>query len=65
MRYITGVPQIREQPEAQIASFVRYWEERGLGLWAVEAKATGAFIGFVGLPYQEEWPKGDHKTEVG
>jgi RimJ/RimL family protein N-acetyltransferase len=31
----------------------------------VEDKATSAFIGFIGLLYQEEWPEGEHKTEVG
>jgi RimJ/RimL family protein N-acetyltransferase len=62
MRYITGVPQTREQSEAQIARFARHWEERGFGLWAVEDKATGAFIGFIGPLYQEEWSEGNHKT---
>lgn len=28
--------------------------ERGWGFWAVEIKATGQFIGFVGLHYQDE-----------
>jgi RimJ/RimL family protein N-acetyltransferase len=31
----------------------------------VEEKATGAFIGRIGLLYQEDWPEGRHKTEVG
>ena len=26
---------------------------------------SGAFIGFVGLVYQDEWTEGAHKTEVG
>lgn len=28
-------------------------------------KATGALIGFVGLLYSEDWPEGEHRTEVG
>jgi RimJ/RimL family protein N-acetyltransferase len=39
----------REESEAQVGRFVRHWDERGFGLWAVEEKASGAFIGFVGL----------------
>ena len=66
MRYVGGgAPLTREQSEGQIAGFVRHWEERGFGLWAVEHKASGAFIGFVGLVYHDEWTEGEHKTEVG
>ena len=66
MRYIgSGAPLTREQSEAQISRFVRHWEEHGFGLWAVEHKASGAFIGFVGLVRQDEWSEGEHKTEVG
>ena len=57
MRYLP-----REGSEEQVASFVRGWEERGLGIWAVEHGATGAFVG---LLHQENWPEGEHKTEVG
>ena len=31
----------------------------------MEEKATGAFIGRIGLLYHEDWPEGEHKTEVG
>ena len=55
----------REKSEAQVGGFVRHWDERGSGLWAVEEKASGAIIGFVGLHYNEEWSEGEHKTEVG
>lgn len=66
MRFIgNGTTLTRKQSEAQIARFVRHWEERGFGLWAVEERTTGDFVGFVGLVYQEEWAEGRHKTEVG
>ena len=64
MRYLPGVLD-REGSEEQISGFVRHWEERGFGLWAVEHRATGTLIGFVGLLRQENWPEGEHKTEVG
>ena len=66
MRYIgSGFPLSREQSEAQISGFVRHWDQRGFGLWAVEHKATGAFIGFVGLAHQDGWTESEHKTEIG
>jgi RimJ/RimL family protein N-acetyltransferase len=66
MRYIgSGAPLTREESEAQVSWFVRHWEERGFGLWAVEHKASGAFVGFVGLAHQGEWTESEHKTEVG
>jgi RimJ/RimL family protein N-acetyltransferase len=66
MRYIGGgAPLMREQSEAQISDFIRHWDERGFGLWAVEHRASGVFIGFVGLAYQQEWIEDEHRTEVG
>jgi RimJ/RimL family protein N-acetyltransferase len=63
-RYVTD-PLSRQESEEQVSRFVRRWEERGFGLWAVEHRASGAYIGFVGLLHQHEWPIGEHKTEVG
>ena len=63
-RYVTD-PLSRQESEEQVSRFVRRWEERGFGLWAVEHRASGAYISFVGLLHQHEWPIGEHKTEVG
>jgi RimJ/RimL family protein N-acetyltransferase len=66
MRFIgNGSTLNREQSGEQVSRFVRHWDERGFGLWALEEKESGAFIGFAGLSYQEDWPEGEHKTEVG
>ena len=66
MRYIgEGAILTRDESEEQVSTFVRHWEVKGFGLWAVEEKASGAFIGFVGLAHQDEWTGGEHKTEVG
>jgi RimJ/RimL family protein N-acetyltransferase len=64
MRYLPTV-LTREQSEEQIWRFVSHWERRRFGLWAVEEKATGSFMGFIGLSYQQDWPEGEHRTEVG
>ena len=66
MRFIgDGSTLMREGSGAQVSRFVRHWEEQGFGLWALEERASGTFIGFAGLAYQEDWTEGDHKTEVG
>jgi RimJ/RimL family protein N-acetyltransferase len=50
MRYIgEGSTLTRDESEEQVSTFVRHWEVKGFGLWAVEEKASGAFVGFVGL----------------
>jgi RimJ/RimL family protein N-acetyltransferase len=64
MRYMGG-PLTRDETERRIEKIVRGWEERGFGLWAVEEKSSGAFIGRIGLLYHEDWTEGEHKTEVG
>ena len=66
MRFIgNGSTLNREQAGEQASRFVRHWEERGFGLWVVEERAGGSFVGFAGLAHQEDWAEGEHKTEVG
>jgi RimJ/RimL family protein N-acetyltransferase len=64
MRYISGT-MTRDQAAQQMERWIRHWEERGFGLWAVEEKATRVFIGRIGLLYHDDWPEDEHKTEVG
>lgn len=42
-------PLSRQQSDDLIEAIERGFEQRGFGLWAVEVRATGAFIGFTGL----------------
>ncbi|HET8862577.1 MAG TPA: GNAT family N-acetyltransferase [Solirubrobacterales bacterium] len=42
-------PLTREQSDSLIEAIESGFEQRGFGLWAVEVRATGAFIGFTGL----------------
>jgi ribosomal-protein-alanine N-acetyltransferase len=39
----------REQSDALVDDIERGFDERGWGLWALESRATGAFLGFTGL----------------
>jgi RimJ/RimL family protein N-acetyltransferase len=55
MRYIGGACD-REEAWKRLAINVGHWPLRGFGPWAVEEKATGAFIGRAGVWYPETWP---------
>ncbi|WP_030761751.1 GNAT family N-acetyltransferase [Streptomyces sp. NRRL F-2664] len=47
----------REQSEASAARFQAALAQRGWGWWAVEALATGEFVGFTGLdPVDDDMP---------
>ena len=54
-----------EESSRQVGGFISHWEQRGFGLWTVEEKASGAFIGRIGLMVHDDWPEGKHKTEIG
>lgn len=57
MRYIgTGVVLDRVQTWRGVAGFMGHWHLRGFGIWAVEEKATGGFVGRVGLWNPDGWP---------
>ncbi len=40
----------------QLATILGHWVLRGFGLWAIEERATGSFIGWVGLLEPGGWP---------
>jgi RimJ/RimL family protein N-acetyltransferase len=56
MRTLTGSPQPRWEAWRSFAMHVGHWVLRGYGMWSVEEKATGRFVGRVGLYYPEGWP---------
>jgi RimJ/RimL family protein N-acetyltransferase len=51
-----GRPKARAETWLAMASYLGHWELRGYGLWAVEEKATGKFVGRIGLLNPEGWP---------
>jgi len=56
-RYLgDGRPLSRADAWRQMAMFAGHWDLLGFGVWAVEERATGAFIGRVGLMQPEGWP---------
>lgn len=57
MRYLgEGKTLSRADAWRQLAFFVGHWALRGFGLWALEEKASGRFIGRAGLLQPEGWP---------
>ncbi|MFP2929608.1 GNAT family N-acetyltransferase [Pyxidicoccus sp. 3LG] len=48
-RYIGGKPSTREECWARLLRYVGHWDVMGFGYWVVREKATGRFIGEVGL----------------
>lgn len=57
MRYVgDGRPLSRGDAWRQLAMLVGHWSLRGYGMWAVEERASGAFVGRVGLHFPEGWP---------
>lgn len=59
-RFVGG-PCSRDDAWRRMAAFAGHWILRGYGMWALEEKATGAFVGWCGLWYPEGWPE----REVG
>lgn len=51
-----GAARQREETWRTMAMFLGHWALRGYGIWAVEEKLTGRFIGRAGLWNPEGWP---------
>jgi RimJ/RimL family protein N-acetyltransferase len=57
MRYLgDGQTYTREQAWRHLAMLVGHWHLRGFGMWAVEERWSGAFVGRIGCHYPEGWP---------
>jgi RimJ/RimL family protein N-acetyltransferase len=59
MEFLSADGSLLTRAEAwrQMAMFLGHWELRGFGTWAVEERASGAFVGRIGLHYPEGWPE--------
>jgi RimJ/RimL family protein N-acetyltransferase len=58
MQYLSpdGAVLSRDDAWRQMAVFAGHWVLRGYGMWVVEERASGRFVGRVGLHYPEGWP---------
>lgn len=55
-QFLGAGPLTRSDAWRQLAMLIGHWVLRGYGLWAVEEKATGRFIGRIGCHYPEGFP---------
>jgi RimJ/RimL family protein N-acetyltransferase len=51
-----GGPIGRAEAWRRLAGIIGHWALRGHGLWALEERATGVFLGWAGLIEPEGWP---------
>ena len=66
MRWIgDGTARSREQCAEVLSIYERHWETNGFGLFAVELRETGEFVGSVGLSIPEFLPEILPAVEVG
>jgi len=57
MRYLgTGVTIGRDEAWRSLAVFLGHWQLKGYGMWALEAKQTGEFVGRAGFLHPPDWP---------
>lgn len=59
------VPMSRDATEEQVAYLLAHWDTEGFGLWAVEQKENGRFIGRIGLLRHPDFPEEPDPVEVG
>lgn len=55
-RYVGG-QMSRGKAWRHFAAVVGHWQLKGFGLWAVDEKDSGIFVGCVGLQEPEGWPE--------
>ena len=66
MRWIgDGRVRTREECANAISAFERAWDDRGFGLFAMELRASGRLVGFVGLSVPAFLPEILPAVEIG
>jgi RimJ/RimL family protein N-acetyltransferase len=66
MRWIgNGGVRSREECSKAIFAFERAWDDRGFGLFAMELRASGGLVGFVGLSVPDFLPEILPSVEIG
>lgn len=49
IRFIGGRPSSREEAWGRVLRYIGHWQALGYGMWVVEDRATGAWLGEVGF----------------
>ena len=50
-----GGHESHDQVWRRVASYLGHWDLRGYGIWALEERATGRFVGYAGHWFPEGW----------
>ena len=56
MRFLGGRPLTHSESWRQVATMLGHWQLLGYGMWALEERETGAFVGRVGFIDPPGWP---------
>jgi RimJ/RimL family protein N-acetyltransferase len=66
-RFVGGKPSTRDEVWSRLLRYIGHWAALGYGYWAVEERASGAFIGDIGIAdFQRDLdPPLDGVPEVG
>lgn len=64
MESLRKSPYSPQKSQETFEYILQHWERHGYGPWATFEKASGQYVGHIGLEYMEDWPF-EHKTEVG
>ena len=54
-----GGPYPREKVWSKLCEKIGQWVLRGYGVWALEEKSTGTYVGRVGIYHPIEWPEAE------
>jgi RimJ/RimL family protein N-acetyltransferase len=58
MRFLgDGGTLARDDAWRQMAMLAGHWTLRGYGMWVLEERASGSFVGRAGLHYPDGWPE--------
>jgi ribosomal-protein-alanine N-acetyltransferase len=56
MRYVGKGARTRAEADAALNSTLAHWNQHGFGIWAVEGRCDGHFLGRCGLRYFQDTP---------
>jgi RimJ/RimL family protein N-acetyltransferase len=56
MKFLGGKPMTRLEAWRHLAMLVGHWDLLGYGMWAVDERETGRFVGRVGFNNPDGWP---------
>ena len=53
VKYMGGIPHDNEMSWGRLLRYIGHWQVLGYGYWAIDEKASGQFVGTIGLQNQK------------